>query len=86
MLESSGKGRSGSTYVSSLSQLADEATKASISMFNCVIQELALSMCFKYIGVRYWLYIVCASLFLLKVRISHIELNAQRHGMTLMPI
>lgn len=54
--------------MSILSQLADDAVQTSIDLLKCVTHDLTPSTLFKYVGVRYWLYIVCASLFLLKVR------------------
>ncbi|KAE8419006.1 hypothetical protein BDV36DRAFT_282582 [Aspergillus pseudocaelatus] len=53
-------------YMSMLSELSDDAVKTSVDLLNCVTHDHPPSTLFKYVGVRYWLYIVCASLFLLK--------------------
>ncbi|KAL4901259.1 hypothetical protein BDW74DRAFT_187735 [Aspergillus multicolor] len=49
-----------------LSQLASDATAASIDMLHCVLHCLAPTQAFKYAGVKIWLYTVCAALYLLK--------------------
>lgn len=64
-------------YMSILSELADDAIKTSVDLLNCVTYDLPPSTLFTYVGVRYWLYIVCASLFLLKVRA--ISAKSQMH-------
>ncbi|KAL2845020.1 hypothetical protein BJY01DRAFT_183918 [Aspergillus pseudoustus] len=54
----------------SLSQFADDATAASIDMLHCVLHSLAPTGAFKYAGVKIWLSIVCAALYLLKITIK----------------
>ncbi|KJK62537.1 hypothetical protein P875_00095241 [Aspergillus parasiticus SU-1] len=66
VFESSSSDDQRDPYMSILSQLADDAVQTSIDLLNCVTHDLTPSTLFKYVGVRYWLYIVCASLFLLK--------------------
>ncbi|KAL2808451.1 hypothetical protein BJX63DRAFT_35241 [Aspergillus granulosus] len=51
----------------SFSQFADDATAASIDMLHCVLNSLAPTQAFKYAGVKIWLSIVCAALYLLKI-------------------
>lgn len=70
MFESSPETHPGDIYVESLSQFAEEATKASVKMLELAIQCFTLSKPFTYAAVRYWLYIFCASLYLLKA--SHL--------------
>lgn len=54
----------------SLSRFADDATVASIDLLDSVIHNVAPSSFFKYAPAKTWLYIVCAALYLLKVRHS----------------
>lgn len=70
MFESSPETHPGDIYVESLSQFAEEATEASVSMLELAIQCFTLPKPFTYAAVRYWLYIFCASLYLLKA--SHL--------------
>ncbi|KAL3458090.1 hypothetical protein BJX64DRAFT_235303, partial [Aspergillus heterothallicus] len=55
----------------SLSQFADDATKASVDMLHCVLHRLAPTRVFKYAGVKIWLSIVCAALYLLKITLKN---------------
>ncbi|KAL4744692.1 hypothetical protein BDW72DRAFT_208814 [Aspergillus terricola var. indicus] len=64
------------SYIESLSRFAEEATNASINIFDLTIQVFSSSKPLKYAAVRYWLYIFCASLYLLKVTLeknSHLD-------------
>lgn len=54
-------------YQSAFSQFLNEATKASIDILNSIVNVLAPSKVLRYVGVRYWIYVVCACLFVLKV-------------------
>ncbi|KAL3487602.1 hypothetical protein BJX62DRAFT_253876 [Aspergillus germanicus] len=54
----------------SLSQFADDATTASGDMLHCVLHDLAPTGAFKYAGVKIWLSIVCAALYLLKITLK----------------
>lgn len=53
-------------HVTSLSQVAEAATKAAIDMLELITDYFTSSLLFKHAAVRYWLYILCASLYLLK--------------------
>ncbi|KAJ0422895.1 hypothetical protein BJY00DRAFT_310497 [Aspergillus carlsbadensis] len=54
----------------SLSQFVDDATAASVDMLHCVLHRLAPTGAFKYAGVKIWLSIVCAALYLLKITLK----------------
>ncbi|KAL4892388.1 hypothetical protein BDV59DRAFT_202534 [Aspergillus ambiguus] len=57
------------TYTASLSPFAEAATKASVDMLQLTTRYFATpssSVIFRHSPVRYWLYIFCASLYLLK--------------------
>ncbi|RAL12624.1 uncharacterized protein BO97DRAFT_477671 [Aspergillus homomorphus CBS 101889] len=54
----------------SLSDFADDATTASIDMLHCVLHRLVLTRAFRYVGVKIWLHIVCAALYLLKITLK----------------
>jgi hypothetical protein len=54
----------------SFSQFANDATAASVDMLHYVLHSLAPTGSFRYAGVKIWLSIVCAALYLLKVRPS----------------
>ncbi|KAL4875784.1 hypothetical protein BJY04DRAFT_211006 [Aspergillus karnatakaensis] len=54
-------------YTQSLSQFAEEATRASVNMLELLVKTSSPSKVFRYAAVRYWLYTFCASLYLLKV-------------------
>ncbi|RAH75416.1 Zn(II)2Cys6 transcription factor [Aspergillus aculeatinus CBS 121060] len=60
-------------YLRSLSQFADEATKASVDMLELIVHFSSSSRPFRYAPVRYWLYIFCAALYLLKVTLRNNE-------------
>lgn len=70
MFESATAGQD-SHAMGSLSRFADDATVASIDLLDYVIYNVAPSSFFKYAPVKTWLYIVCAALYLLKVRNPH---------------
>lgn len=55
------------SYIESLSRFAEEATIASTNILDLTIYIFSSSKPLKYAAVRYWLYIFCASLYLLKV-------------------
>ncbi|KAK5026394.1 zinc finger transcriptional activator [Exophiala sideris] len=48
----------------------NEAMNAAISMLDLVVDVLAPSNVFKFVGVRYWLYTVCACLCALKITVA----------------
>ncbi|EDP56967.1 conserved hypothetical protein [Aspergillus fumigatus A1163] len=48
-------------HVTSLSQVAEAATKAAIDMLELITDYFTSSLLFKHAAVRYWLYILCAS-------------------------
>ncbi|KAH8703489.1 hypothetical protein BGW36DRAFT_287786 [Talaromyces proteolyticus] len=62
MFESSPKIYSSNSYIKSLSEFAEEATKASVNMLELIVQIFSSSEPFRYAAVRYWLYTLCASL------------------------
>ncbi|KAL4813115.1 hypothetical protein BDW67DRAFT_193044 [Aspergillus spinulosporus] len=64
------------SYLESLSRFTEEATNASTNILALTIHIVSLSKPLKYAAVRYWLYIFCASLYLLKVTLekdSHLD-------------
>ena len=62
-------------HVTSLSQVAEAATKAAIDMLELITDYFTSSLLFEHAAVRYWLYILCASLYLLKARLQTIPAN-----------
>lgn len=66
MFESSSTTYPTNSYTISLAPFAEDATKASVNILEIVVQILSSSEPFQYTTVKCWLYVFCASLYLLK--------------------
>ncbi|KAJ9395571.1 hypothetical protein DTO282F9_7528 [Paecilomyces variotii] len=62
-----------------LYEMAEEASSASVDMLKFTVHDFAPSKFLRYCGVRYGLYVVCCSLFLLKATLRREEQVDEHH-------
>ncbi|KNG87290.1 hypothetical protein ANOM_004949 [Aspergillus nomiae NRRL 13137] len=81
LFESSSTIYATNSYIMSLAPFAEEATKASVNMLEVVVQIFSSSEPFQYATVQCWLYVFCASLYLLKITFKMEQVDSHSMGL-----